>query len=957
LIGVLALLVLPAIARAQVVRAFTPRFTANQSGDILMIGNTLMTCSGGAPCTNARNGVGGSDNDDFAMQYVDVDADASTFNSSQATLALPPGASVLWAGLYWGGDSGSPLRNQVAFSTPFSGTVTLTAAQLDASGGTYQGFVDVTSAVQFAGNGVYTLANVQSTTGADRFAGWALVVVYGDPSIPPRSLVVFDGYAGVVPGSPVSIGVTGLRTPPAGAVNVHIGVVAYEGDRGQNADSFRLEGSALSDAVNPANNFFNGTISRFGAHMSAKTPNYVNQLGIDIDFLTTTGVLANGATTAQIALHPSGDRYYPGVVTFSTELYAPIFENGSFTKSVADLNGGVVAPGDILEYTLALQNTGNDTGIQMTLRDSIPSGSTYVPGSLAVVSGPGAGAKSDAAGDDQAEIDPSGAFVTLRLGTGANAASGGSLLPGASTVVRFRVQVDAFVTSGASISNQGVLTFVGQLTGTTFVTRSDADVFAAGQQPTVVSVVAGVIVSGVAYADLDHDATRDAGENGSGVALNAKLVPASAPGAAIRVASVDPATGAFALPNVDPGDYTIVLDTNALATDVTPTHPAGWIGTESAGGTRSLTVGAAPVGGQNFGLWNGGRVEGVVFRDDGAPTGVPNDGAQNGGEPGLAVVRVALLSPACSGGSCDSTLTDAAGAFVLWFPASAAGAVTVVETNPVAHLSTGGSAGTTAGSYDRTGDAVAFTAVPGVSSTGLRFGDVALHTFVADGAGVVTPGATAPYAHVFTAGSAGQVSFSMAQTPVPALPGWTVALVQDLDCSGTADPGEPLVSGPITTSVGALTCVVLQHGSPAGSPDAAAESVAITAQFAYVNASPALTSSAIVTDVTTVTNGSLVITKGVDLASAQPGDVLTYTITYENPGSSAVSAIEIRDVTPTWTVFESAACGTLGPGLTGCSVSAAPAVGAPGPVQWSLAGALAPGGQGSVTLQVRIVAP
>ena len=37
------------------------------------------------------------------MTYVDVDSDATTFNSSRATLDLPAGAQVLAAFLYWGG--------------------------------------------------------------------------------------------------------------------------------------------------------------------------------------------------------------------------------------------------------------------------------------------------------------------------------------------------------------------------------------------------------------------------------------------------------------------------------------------------------------------------------------------------------------------------------------------------------------------------------------------------------------------------------------------------------------------------------------------------------------------------------------------------------------------------------------------------------------------------------------
>ena len=38
------------------------------------------------------------------MTYVDVDSDSATFNSSTANQTLPSGSTILWAGLYWGGD-------------------------------------------------------------------------------------------------------------------------------------------------------------------------------------------------------------------------------------------------------------------------------------------------------------------------------------------------------------------------------------------------------------------------------------------------------------------------------------------------------------------------------------------------------------------------------------------------------------------------------------------------------------------------------------------------------------------------------------------------------------------------------------------------------------------------------------------------------------------------------------
>jgi large repetitive protein len=112
-------------------------------------------------------------------------------------LSLPATATVLFAGLYWGGDTSggtSPkdveapnpkARGCAGFKVPGpAGYKTLTGS-VDASTSTptrYGAFVDVTSLIQAAGPGTYSVANVQAGKGGDRYAGWTLVVAYRDPT-------------------------------------------------------------------------------------------------------------------------------------------------------------------------------------------------------------------------------------------------------------------------------------------------------------------------------------------------------------------------------------------------------------------------------------------------------------------------------------------------------------------------------------------------------------------------------------------------------------------------------------------------------------------------------------------------------------------------------------------------------------------------------------------------------
>ena len=128
-------------------------------------------------------------------------------------------------------------------------------------------------------------------------------------------------------------------------------------------------------------------------------------------------------------------------------MYAPDFT--SSTKSSTNLAGRTPAlPGDVVEYTLTYVNTGQDPATGTVASDPIPTGTTYVPGSLQIVDGPGAGALSDASGDDRGEVvplpppdapgGPAVPTVRVRLGTNPTTVAGGTIAAGATTTVKFR---------------------------------------------------------------------------------------------------------------------------------------------------------------------------------------------------------------------------------------------------------------------------------------------------------------------------------------------------------------------------------------------------------------------------------------------------------------------------------------------------------------------------------------
>jgi uncharacterized repeat protein (TIGR01451 family) len=479
---VISSLLLAVAGPAAADRPFSPRFSQNVQGAITFAANTVMTCpDSDSRCPAAQAGTGSAlNNNQFNMRYVDIDGDPATFNSSSAVLTVPSGAQVLFAGLYYDGQTTAGVGGTAAPTPSARGTVrlrvpgllgfqTLTASVDNSTSGKYAAFVDITDQVTGAGSGSYTVANVQTGTGEDRGGGWSIVVAYRDPSEPARNLTIFDGLETVSQGETKTVGVTGFQTPASGPVRTEVGFVTYEGDRGSTGDSATLNGTVLSSATNPPNNFFNSSISKNGVLLTDKDPDYNNQLGFDAVQVNADGILANGATSAAIRLQTNRDQYMPHVVTFATEIFSPTITD---VKTVQNITNPAqpARPGDTLRYTLQYTNSGGDGATQFIATDAIPGGTTYAPGSLKITSGPNAPASpTDAIGDDLAEFLPASNSVRFRLGQGASNTAGGTLSaaggPATSTTITFEVTVGD-LPSGTAISNTGEAEFLSQTLGT-----------------------------------------------------------------------------------------------------------------------------------------------------------------------------------------------------------------------------------------------------------------------------------------------------------------------------------------------------------------------------------------------------------------------------------------------------------------------------------------------------------
>ena len=220
-----------------------------------------------------------------------------TGTSSSATLSLNSTDVIEKAYLYWAGcgDGDFEVNLNADVITP-DRTFSLVKVFNGITFTYFSAFKDVTSIIQATGNGDYTLSNLDISPFEDlhfqrktNFAGWAIVIVYKNDTLPLNQVNIYDGLQGV----PDELSITLNSLNVIDNNNAKVGFIAWEGDSSLATEEFRMNGTLLSNTLNPPNNVFNSTNSVTGSS---------SLYNMDLDIYDIQDNIAVGDSTADISL-------------------------------------------------------------------------------------------------------------------------------------------------------------------------------------------------------------------------------------------------------------------------------------------------------------------------------------------------------------------------------------------------------------------------------------------------------------------------------------------------------------------------------------------------------------------------------------------------------------------------------------------------------------------------------
>ena len=222
--------------------------------------------------------------------------------SSAETLSLNPNDVIESAYLYWAGSGSGDLEvklNGIDIKSERNYNVTQATSGLVF----FSAFADVTAQVQATGNGLYEFSDLDLTNiingycgNGTNLGGWAIIIVYKNPSLTLNQVGIYDGLQYV----PTEINIKLDNLNVIDNQDAKIGFLAWEGDRSiSENETLRINGNPIGNPpLNPVNNAFNGTNSFTGS---------TSLYNMDLDYYNVQNNINIGDASANINLTSGRD--------------------------------------------------------------------------------------------------------------------------------------------------------------------------------------------------------------------------------------------------------------------------------------------------------------------------------------------------------------------------------------------------------------------------------------------------------------------------------------------------------------------------------------------------------------------------------------------------------------------------------------------------------------------------
>ena len=444
-----------------------PKETRNMPGDFIIIGNASLCRFGEnkkehllpseenpiAQQCYLNGNIKPVDNN-YVMNYIDIDGDNKTWNSSSASFELKEGSEVAWAGLFWMGHVMTKIQpvgsqhiytrmakkstrrglggffgggssyyswdyssdhedNSVFDPKDFDEEKILVKVddgsykEITASkdnvhfsgyhdniipmGGPYSAYADVTDIVKASMKDSMshkiTVANLTSTMGLESnlglFGGWSMVVIYKNPTMHPKSISIFDGFAWIdsqnAERKEKIISVKGFKLPTSSDIKATLGIFTGEGEVSIPGDSVYIDGQKvkkdyLGNSIKE-NNIFDGVPIFDGE----RYPNHKYTGTMDFSLFDASKILTDKQDRSinkldiKIACDKNigTDDYIASMIAFSVDLYIPevcydydirMGEDVPIGSENRDINSSII-PGHNIHAVVALRSREGDLNL------------------------------------------------------------------------------------------------------------------------------------------------------------------------------------------------------------------------------------------------------------------------------------------------------------------------------------------------------------------------------------------------------------------------------------------------------------------------------------------------------------------------------------------------------------------------------------------------------------------